>query len=213
MKKFNVLSALVMVLGAVFCLTSVLPAAWVGNDIPPGRGSGETDSRIEGFIIDGASFFLRSHADIFLLLNESEVGLKTGFNLEEAHQLIESALDRLIISREKYANALALMKSTAWDETWLQKLKAFDYKGLTAVRQLHPDVMEQVAGFLVVGNVVGLYEQMVDELANMEKILRNMSKNTQKGIPPEMETLRILFQQYSDFMLFGYYTSLVFSEV
>jgi hypothetical protein len=184
-------------MACVLGLNSVLPAAWVGNNSESGAAAsegGEKSDFYEGFIIDGASYFLKSYADIFLLLNESEIGLKNGFNLDQAHQLINSALDKLIFSEENYSMALIQIKKTVFAETWLSAVKTFDYKRLTVLRRLHPDVMGQVAAFLTGGDVIGLYQHMMDSLKNMKTTLQTIGQNTNQGILPDMEALRSLYQ-------------------
>lgn len=213
MKKTNFLCVLVLVVGFVLGFSPALQAAWVGNSIGGGAGGTESSSEAESFVIDGASYFLRSYSDIFLLLNESEAGLKTGFNLDRAHQQVQSALSMVLLSRSSYSRALVAIRSMDFDPGWMQALKAFDYQGLAAARHLHPIVMDRVAGFLKSGDVIGLYQQFMDDLKTMSTSLLNIDKDAKKGIVPGMETLRTLYQDYSDFMLFGYYTSLVFSEI
>jgi hypothetical protein len=214
MKNLEVLVVAVLVLAAALCLPSTLKAAWVGNDGEEGlKAAGGNVSQVESFIIDGASYFLQSQADIFLLLNESEIGLKNGFNLEQALPLVDSALVKLTASGENYAQALSLIRAAGLAESWQQKLKTLDYQRLIEVRHLYPEVMKRVAAFLVKGDAVGLYQQMVDNLGEMSANLGKLQESMQKGNLPGMESLRDLYQQYADFMLVGYYASLVFNEV
>lgn len=210
MKKTLSLLTVLLAAGIICAVSSTLQGAWVGNDLI--KGDSENSILVEGYIIDGASSFLRSYSDLFLLLNESETGLKNGINLARVLEVTESALDKLDASVKSYESALAVIKSSTFNENWLDALKTFDYEKLTAARHLHPDVMNLVAGYLTNGDIVGLYQQLTDNLNRLAAQLRTMGTGTKKGLIPEMEALRTLYQQYSDSMLFGYYISLVFSE-
>jgi len=211
MKKLEFFMVLALVLAVLALTPSSLQAAWVGNDLE-GSG-GEKSSQTEGFIIDGASYFLQSYADILLILNESEIGLKNGIHGERVFQLVETARDKLETAIKQYSLALALIKKTVFSETWLQTLKTFDYEGLAAARHLHPDVMQQVSAFLSNCDVVGLYQRLLDNMKKLQTQLQEMAKNAPNGILPGMEQLRTLYQLYSDSMLLGYYTSLALSTI
>jgi hypothetical protein len=214
MKNLRVSVVVILIFAALLSLPSTLQAAWVGNDGEEGiKAPLGSESQAESFIIDGASYFLQSQADIFLLLNESEIGLKHGFNLEQAMLLVDSAMTKLQLSMENYRQAHKLFEATVINEEWKQKLKTFDYAQLTAERHLYKEVMMRVAAFLGKGNVTGLYRQMVNHLGKISRTLGKLQKIIREGNLPGMESLRTLYQQYTDFMLAGYYTSLVFSEV
>lgn len=210
MKKFMFA---IIVLAAMLAWAPTLQAAWVGNDIPIRTDVGEKSSQIENLIIDGASSFLKSYSDILLLLNESEIGLRDGFNLYQAQQLLDSAHGKLVFAKENYSRALDLIKGTQFEEAVLEKLKTFNYAGLTAARKLHPAAMKRVASFLSVGNVRGVYKKLVKDMEDILYRLREVREDCQKDILPGMEDLRTIFQEYSDVMLYGYYSSLVFSEI
>ena len=210
MKKTLSLLTVLLAVGIILAVPSTLQGAWVGNDLI--KGNSENGILVEGYIIDGASSFLSSYSDLFLLLNESETGLKKGINLGRVLKVTENALDKLETSVKSYELALAVIRSSTFSENWLEALKNFDYEKLTETRHLHPDVMNLVAGFLTNGDIVGLYQQLTDNMNQLAAQLRTLVTGTKKGLIPEMEALRALYQQYSDSMLFGYYISLVFSE-
>jgi len=208
----KILTFVVTFLAALLLLAPASQAAWIANEGDTGTGEG-VKNQVEGFIIDGASGFLKSYSDILLLLNESEIGLREGFNIAQAQQLIESALNKLVTSKENYSRACDLIKEAEFNQAWLQRLKAFDFAGLTVGRNLHPTMMRRVDSLLSTSGVAGVYQKIVTDLKDIIYGLQQMRENCQKNMLPGMEDLRTLYQNYSDFMLFGYYSSLVFNEV
>lgn len=195
------------------CQNVNVDAAWVSNGPPWGPPPNPGDEKANDSIIDGAADFLHSYSQVLLLLKESEKSLKSGFNFSSAQSVLAIAIEKLTSSKDNYALVVNQMKKTSFNKTALQKLLGFDFEKLIEQRKLHPDIMNKVAFYLSKGDILGLYEKMVTDLGDMLDSLTVINNFTRENIPPDIEDLRALFQNYSDFMLMGYYTSLVFDEI
>lgn len=203
-----------MLVVALALIPTILQCAWVGNGAPiPIPIPGGEKSGVEGLIIEGASSFLQSHSDIFLLLKESEMGLKSGFNFSQAQLATDSALAQLKISKENYTIVADVLKNAVYSKETLYQLKTFNYEGLATTRNLNPRIMKRVAEYLIRGDVGGIYQAYVNDMNVMQKNLEGIHENLARNQQPGMEVLRTLFQEYMDFMNFGYYTSLVFDNL
>lgn len=193
----------------LFCLSAGLSALWVGNEGLPPIGGGETDSQI----VSGASAFLQAYSQYIMLLNESEKGSIFNFNYTNAQQIIGVCKANLVISREKFNQVVYLVGEIKFEQDALNKMIEFDYDDLARRRNLHIDVLHKVSDFLSKGDIKGLYAQMVLYLDAMIEASSSLESAVKSSMNLDLESLRALYQKFSDFMLFGYYSSLVFYEV
>jgi hypothetical protein len=197
----------------IACLVWVpaLQGAWVGNDCLIDANQ-ENAGVIDSLIVDGAANFLDSYSCFLRLLKESEIS-RGPIDYQKAKELIDSLAPYLEAAKENYAAAFSLMKGSSLDPAKLQTLETFDYDGFAAGRRLHSDGMNQVAAFLVKGDIKGVYRKIIDDLGGLLKGIGAVREGIKNHTSPGMEDLRTLYQQYSDLMQFGYYSSLVFAEI
>lgn len=196
---------------AILSLISNVHAAWVLNGSPPCRGCEKNDHNV--LIVEGASNFLQSYSQIFLLLNESELSSNNGFDFLKAKTAVDLALTKIIESKKYYSSALQCDENEVNNLPIIEKLKIFDYDRLIASRQLNPCVMEKITYFLLKGDLAGMYDKIIKDLENMTACLLPIKESIENNIIPDIENLRSLYQKYSDFMLLGYYSSLIFYEI
>jgi hypothetical protein len=210
MKRSQISILTIMLTVTLFTVKNLHPT-WVLNGTPPPTDS--DDNKATQSITNGAANFLQSYANILILLNESELSEQVGFNFTTARTAVNKALKSLISSREQYMQTFLEMRQVNFESSAIQKLKEFDYNNLVENRQLNPCVMNRVSWFLGKGDLVGLFEKVVKDLDDTIINLSVVRSCLQQDIIPDLEDLRRLYQQYSDFMTFGYYCSLVFSEI
>lgn len=205
MKKLTFVMWLTVVL---VCGAMALHASWAHNYIH-GQGEPEGDS----LIVKGASAFLLSYSDVLLVLNESELGKNGIAGPERSLGLVESALSRLTTSRQRYQDALVLLKLTERKKGMREKLKHFDYTGLVSARGLDDSAMQRVSAYLMAGDLAGLLRDAIHQLEELEGWLQYIRDNYSKSKSVEIDVLRPLFEGYSNFLRTGYYSSLVFSSI
>ena len=195
-----------------------LNGAWYANWPPPPQPpplNQESDS-VNKLIVDGASNMLRAYSLFILIINESEISLKGNFNFLKTKAIIEDTIDILNSSKAKYTKFLSLIEEMQISNIYyeeLEKLKKFEYDNMTSSRNLHPLIMERVKHYLQEGNLIYFFEKISKDIEDIEKRLNQIKYSVQNNIIPDKEILRSLYQNYTDCMLFGYYASLVFSEI
>lgn len=205
MKKSMLSSVFVI---SILLITCPVYATWILNGGESGEGKDESGS----LIIDGASNFLQSYANILVLLNESELSSTIGFDFAVARSAVDTAAIKLKNSRENYSQALLMMKQAAYSSSFIQGLKDFNYDKFIEERHLNACTMHQVSTYLSKGDVIGVYEKAIKDLDVLQAKLAIIQAFIHSNEVPELEDLRTLYQHYSDFMAFGYYCSLVFYE-
>jgi hypothetical protein len=184
-------------------------AAWVGNDTPPCQCRGDNDF----VIVEGSSNFLQSYSQIFILLNESELGTTVGFDFSKAENAINMALKKLIKAKECFLQYTQCIERSGISEESKSKLIGFDYYEITEKRDLNPCIMEKVSFYLSKGDVAGFFNKLVIDMEIMSLTLQKVKQIIQKNTIPDIEDLRTLYQKYSEVMQMGYYSSLVFKEI
>jgi hypothetical protein len=193
---------------------SPLCAAWFGNDTYPCPGCAKSiGSSSDDVIVDGASAFLQSYAQVLLLLNESELSSKYGFNFSSSGAIVDLALTKLIEAKKNHLSYLQCLEQITISKEYINALVNFDYKVLVEKRNLAPYVMGKISAFLKKGDIRGFFYESVNRMEELRGILITIDGNIKNSIIPDMETLRSLYQKYSELMTMGYYSSIIFSEL
>lgn len=194
-----------LILATIF---TYLHALVLMNGIPPYLGG--DGKAIDSRVIKGTSVFLESNADAFLLFSEVETGYGADFDFKRGVELADSAIEKLICSRENYAQVLASAVVSEYDAAALDRLRCFDYRGFAFKNNLMVQVMDRVAESLSNGDIPGVLRQ---NLAHVDQIILGMQKIRelmQQGVRPPIESIWKLLQGYSDAILYGNYATLVF---
>jgi len=201
---------LIIITSSLFITTSTWAAHW-SNGIPC---SSQLDNDCEAFVVEGASNFLVSMSDFYLLLNESELITTYGrenFDFTKAKVLIENIINNLKHIKEIYSQLYAQLKTGTFDSVRITTLKTFDYDKFTNERKLHPLVMEKVKNFLSIGNMPGYVLYMSESIDSIIIRLLSIKKSVDSYDVPNIDSLRELHQVFSDSMLMGIYSSMLFS--
>jgi hypothetical protein len=204
-----------LVLIVLVFAVSQINAAWWSNDprLCPTceKSTGIVSS--DDVIMEGASAFLQSYANILLLLNESELSSKYGFNFSSSGAIVDLALAKLSEAKKNHLSYLQCLEKITISKDYIDALVNFDYKALVEKRNLDPCVMDKVAFFLKKGDIKGFFYESVNRMEELRIILSAIDGDIKNSIVPDIETLRSLYQKYSELMTMGYYSSLVFFGV
>lgn len=199
-----------VLLGAVILATifTYLHALVLMNGIEP--YGGKDGAAIESRVIGGTSMFLQSNADAFLLFSEVESGYGADFDFTKAQELAESALMKLNTSREHYAQVLAMSVAADFENSGIERLRNFDFKGFVTANGLLAEIMERVAFHLREGDISGVLRQNLKNIDEVIIGMKEVQNLLQKEIKPPLESIWSLLQMYSEAILFGNYATLVF---
>jgi hypothetical protein len=211
MKKnsfLRVVFLVVVVVGIVTYINGYI----VFNDIPPVYDSAETEV-MGNLTVEGTSLFLQSNADVFLLLNEVELGYGKDFDFAHALELTESAVDKLEGAKMKYRQIIARAGSSGYIAGRIRTLKTFNYTKLAETHQLNNEIMLKLKGYLVHGDIRGLYAWNIGNIDFILQKLNHIKSLLLEGKLPTVNTFWSLLHQYSDAILLGNYASMVFANL
>jgi len=179
------------------------------NDIPPVFGPGEART-MEDLTVEGTSDFLQSNADVFMLLSEVEVGYGGNFEFNRSIVLTDAAISKLERSRRKYLELIGKAKSAAYVPKMISALKTFNYRKLVSSNGLNQQIMAIVKGYLTNGDIRGLYKRHVNSIDTILGKLYSVRNQLREGNLPVIDTFWSLLHQYSDALLIGNYSTMVF---
>jgi hypothetical protein len=174
-----------------------------GNDIAEVYPDPEA-SNIENLVIEGSSLFFQGMSAVMGLFDEGEKGSKDG-NFPNSVNLIDAAVNNLKMSREKYLLAVRLSNSvdkSMCDFTYLEK---FDYDRFAEEKGLISGIANEVKKYLSVGNVVGFYQRIADDIDGVIKRLTTLKEKLSNKSSLYQEDYWLILQQGSRLLLFGNY--------
>jgi hypothetical protein len=213
MKRTHFLRIMVsMAVVAVLAIT--LHAYVVWNDIPPAFDTTERMA-MDDLTVEGTSYFLLSNADAFRLLYEVEIGYGYGkqFNFTLARELIGSAIQKLEAAKTKYREILARSLNADYVDTIVKDLKGFNYESFARENGLNGEVMKELKGFLIRGDIQGLYQRNIENIQDIDKALNGIQNQLDQEIQPEVSSFWTIIHRYSDAILLGNYATMVFVAI
>ncbi len=204
-----------LVVGLILIGISMVPlhAVIVMNDPACPFQNKYTSMQICFLITESASQLLQSASEAFRFMNEVEVAENSGLNIGTALQEIDLAAVKAEQALKMFYEIIAIGSEAGYDETRIEKLKAFNYNRYASENSLNPDTMARVGQFLGQGNVLGLYQCHADNLDTLLTILNRIKKDLLAGRLSEKKVLWSLLQQYNTIMMLGNYASLVFYQI
>ncbi len=168
------------------------------------------DISIKLYIIEGAGYFLNSYSDMHLFLNKVEMSELNGIDYKELRDILFRAIENMEKAKEAYYNLKQKADNTPYNQSVIDNLLSFDYKGFQKERGLNKKIFKDVESYLSKGDVRGFFTIL---LSNTEQILNKLytikeSVDAEKF--PEISTLWRINQDYSGTMLFGQYAAEIF---
>ena len=176
-------------------------------------GANESSTGIEGLVIAGAGYFLRSQSDFLLFLNKIELSDQEGVNYPELQTLLDSAAANLEKAGEKYGRLVKITYAAPYRQEVWEQLKAFDYDGLLAEKCLNAVIFKDMENYLKAGNLRGLHKRALSDTIKILAMLYRLKPMIDSGQFPVLEDLWRLNQAYTHAHLLGQYTSEVFARL
>jgi hypothetical protein len=216
MKKLSIF--LILVLSISIGVFGVITGNWsetaynetnnTGND-----GKRSSTPTIKILVIQGAGYFLKSHADFQIFLNKIELAELNGADFIELQDILNTAVNSMGNTKSKYFVLKNLAAVTPYNQAVIEKLMAFDYCGFLEGKGLNFDVFFRVKGFLIKGDVTGAYESMFSDTVDLLDRLNQIKQDIDSNTIPDISKLWELNQKYSDALFFGQYISMIFKEI
>jgi hypothetical protein len=206
-KLFAVISALILVTS----LNTQILAFVYCNDIVRtfNDESGVRQQQIEGHVITGASLFLQAQSQANLLLNEYELSGSQPFSCTVSLEYTEKTIALLENARDEYMKAKENGEAAGYNPEKTSLFKSFDYDAFIADNRLNKDIAKKVRDYLRTGNILGIYQQTIDDLSGMLDTLYRLRDNLRAGVKPDIKLFWTLMQQFSGASLFGNYSTLM----
>lgn len=183
------------------------------SDQPGTPGLEESTSSIEGLIIAGGGYFLRSQSDFLLFLNRIELTPVEGVNYPGMQNLLDSAIDNMEKARDEYVRLVEIANVTPYRPEVIEKLKAFDYDGLLMEKGLNAVIFKDLENYLKAGNLRGLHSRALLDTKNILARLYRLKPVIDSFQFPILEELWRLNQVYAHAHLLGQYAAEVFARL
>jgi hypothetical protein len=211
-KLFAVISTMVLLI----LFTSQQIQAFVSaNDIVPVFSDEESDKKqqIEYFVVSGTSLFLQSQSYSNLLLNEYELSGNQSFNCTGALGYAEKAISLLENSLNQYTKAKEAGEIIGYNPQKINLFRFFDYERFITDNSLNAVIAQKVQSYMQTGDILGLYQQNIDNLTGILNTLYTIKDNLKKGLKPDIKVFWNLMQQISESSLFGNYSTVIATAV
>lgn len=184
----------------------------VMNDIVPVFPV-EARDEIEGAVIEGAIHFLQAKSYTALLLQEYERSGRQAMNYTAALGLVEKAIIELETSKTEYTASIAAGTRSGYVAEKIEQFKVFDYDSFTSENSLNKDLMLSVKSYLSCGNILGAYQENVDNICKVLATLKIMKEKFEENTTPDISSFWQLLQQFSRATLFANYCTITATAV
>ncbi|MCP5107290.1 MAG: hypothetical protein GY950_28140 [bacterium] len=187
-------------------------ARLVANGSPKGFVEPERPA-IEGLVIEGAGYFLKSHSDTLLFLNKVELSDIQGADFTELQLLIDNAIADMQNAKTKYISLTEIADTAPYDQAFITALLNLDYASFQQNNGLNGVIFSETQTYLSSGDIRGVYHQLLSDTQDILDKLALVKTAVDAETIPEMSYIWRLNQAYSDTLFFGQYAAEVFYEV
>jgi len=203
------------VLLGVFVLSAFQMIAFPRFILNGGAASFEEQDQpaIEGYVAEGAGYFLKSHSDTLLLLNKIELSDLNGVDYAELQQLVDNALYNMQNAEANYTFLTQTADTAIYEQAVIDQLLAFDYYSFQQAKGLNGIIFDQVETYLGTGDVRGIYHKILSDTREIIDKLTVAKSIIDSGTLPETASLWRLNQSYSDTQFLGQYAAEVFYDI
>ncbi len=191
-----------------------LSALFVLNDGGRGwRSDNQPVTQIDNSIVDGASSFLKAHAEVLLFLNKIELANSTGLDYVELQKNLDVAIMHMENARIAYLELKTIANESPYNPSAIKNLKKFNYKEYETTNGLNPFIFEKVVQYLKVGNIRGVFNQFYVEVGTILTQLYDLKAAVVARSIPEVAKMWRLNQSISDTQFFGQYAAEIFATL
>ncbi|MDQ1352186.1 MAG: hypothetical protein QG657_2492 [Acidobacteriota bacterium] len=214
MKKTILIAALMITVftSNIFAILYVNRSCEAFNSCSPDANGGIAPSMGQ-MIIEGAGYFLASHADMQKFSNKIELSEINGVNYPELQEMLNSAIANMESASAVYKNLIQAAQETPYNRAVIHKLLKFDYRGFMKKNNLVADVFIKVKGFLARGDVTGAYIKLKTSKDAIVAQLYIIKTALDSNLFPDVNLLYQVNQAYCETLLFGQYIAQVFNNL
>ncbi len=168
---------------------------------------------IRELIIKGAEYFFKAQADINLLSEKTEISDLYGADFFNLWWAVNSALNNMNMARYYYQELQYKANKTPYNQVIINKLLYFDYDSFQEQNSLIKDVFFEVKGYLVNGDVRGVYKNTSTYFDNIINTLETIKDELSTGKVPDNAHMWNLHQVCAKAHMFGQYIARIFDAL
>ena len=214
---------LAVLIGALLFCASPVHARMFSNNSESAYNGSDGSSSTEGadlacftigeLIIKGAEYFFKAQSDINLLSENTEISDLYGADFFTLWWAVNSALENMNMARYYYHELQYKANHTPYNQVIINKLLVFDYDSFQEQNSLIKDVFSEVKGYLVNGDVRGVYSNTSAYLDSLTNTLETIRGELYAGKVPGNNHMWNLNQVCAKAHMFGQYVARIFEEI
>jgi hypothetical protein len=210
--KLKISRILIIVLPLVFISSSLIGVIAM-NDLECIFSEEPEKIVMKDYIISGATEFLLSKSYSDLILMEYEKSVKQAFNFSLVSDYLGKTISALESARDKYIKAKDIGEKLGYIEEKVSWFENFNYIDFINANKLNKDIATEVKSFLAKCDVVGLYQQNIDNIGDILNILYSIKNKVSSNSKPDISSMWKLLQQYSEVLTFGNYSTIIGTKI
>jgi hypothetical protein len=179
----------------------------------PNGGKSIGVNEIEGYVIDGAGYYLEAKSSIEAILNRVEYMNVKGIDYAELSLLVDNALVKIQAAGAAYEQLIVIAEKTPYNQAVIDQLKSFDYDQFMELNNLNPVIFKEAARYLSRGDITGIYKHTYQAVKAIEAILLDVKESVSLRTIPGIPVFRQLNEQCCRTSLFGSYCARIFHQV
>lgn len=172
-----------------------------------------TNTTIKSKIEKGAGFFLEAHSNILRFSRLYELSNQNGIDYAEWSSVLNNALSNLRSARRIYNRLVRTAEATSYIWEVQYQLWYFDYRGFCAINNLNPVIFAQMADYLWVGDVTGIYRRVAVKIGQIETLVSELKSDTDARLFPDLCKVWRLNELISTELIAGQYVAMVFHSL
>ena len=215
---------LTVLIGALFFSVAPVHARLFSNSTDSAYNGGDSTSSTDGaklacyntieeLIIKGAKYFFKAQEDINVLSEKVEISDIYGIDFYSLWWAVNSALDNMNMARYYYQELQYKANNTPYNQEVIAKLMAFDYDSFQEENALLKDVFFEVKGYLVNGDVRGIYSRTSAYFDTLINTLETIKGELYAGKVPGNYHMWNLNQICAKVHMFGQYVARIFYAI
>jgi hypothetical protein len=171
------------------------------------------ENPIEGYVIQGASYFLNAGSAVYQLLTMVELQESQDLDINAMEKVSDNAIANIEKAIEAYELLIKTAEAAPYNDEVQVKLKSFDYDAFAKAYGLNGTAFFEVAIFLRKGDITGLYKRTYTRLKEIAGLLKTIKYDVSRGQLPLIDSFRRLNNAFAETSLFGSYTAQVFTAI
>lgn len=168
---------------------------------------------IEGYVVEGAGYFLESYSAFLLFLNKIEIGELGILDYNELKLILDNAIGKMEYTKNIYLELRQRADYTPYNPFVINELLTFNYENFQIKNRLLEPIFNNVKHYLCRGKIREMYGKRISQTERILSIANMIKAKIEVSELPEASAFHDLNEACSQSLLFGQYASRVFQEI